>query len=278
MKQKLFCFIGLFGAFFLSCDEKPTSPERLLDRLDRLPGVEVAEKVPYYGFPRAFQIDFIQPVDHDNPGGPTFRQRAYLYHVDESAPMIFAPSGYSAGPQTLQEIAGYITANHLSVSHRYFDDAKPNPVDWQYLTVRQAAEDHHRIVSLLKTIYTGVWISRGASKSGQAALFHRRFYPDDVRATIAYVAPIFFRDLDMRIDEYIKTIGTEDCRNELLNFQRRCLEDRDSLLPYFQDYYESNGFSTYLTMGEIFEYTVFLPANVFRCNLKKLPGSNQLID
>ena len=70
-------------------------------------------------------------------------------------------------------------------------DARPGPTDWQYLNVEQAAEDHHLIVSHFKKIYPGEWISYGVSKNGMTALFHKRFYPEDVQATIAMVAPVW---------------------------------------------------------------------------------------
>jgi hypothetical protein len=71
----------------------PEPDADLLVRLNALPGV-VARKIdPFYGYPRAFELDITQPVDHDNPAGPTFTQRAYLSHVNDSTPMVFAASG-----------------------------------------------------------------------------------------------------------------------------------------------------------------------------------------
>ena len=44
-----------------------------------------------------------------------------------------------------------LQTNCLSVTHRYFPDARPSPAaDWQYLDIWQAAQDHHRIVQLFK--------------------------------------------------------------------------------------------------------------------------------
>ena len=80
----------------------------MLERLSALPGVQALEIQPYYGYPRAFQLDITQPVDHNNPGGPAFTQRAYLSHVVDSTPMVFAPSGYGTTPQSGQELAGIL--------------------------------------------------------------------------------------------------------------------------------------------------------------------------
>ena len=48
----------------LSCDN-PTEPVDILAQLRDLPGVTVTEIEPYYGYPRAFQLDITQPVNHD---------------------------------------------------------------------------------------------------------------------------------------------------------------------------------------------------------------------
>ncbi|MFX8766579.1 hypothetical protein ABTM49_20540, partial [Acinetobacter baumannii] len=66
----------------------------------------------------------------------------------------------------------------------------PNPVDWKQLTIKNAADDLHAIVSSLKRLYKGKWVATGASKGGQTSLFYKCYYPTDVDATVAYVAPI----------------------------------------------------------------------------------------
>ncbi len=213
----------------------------ILEKIRSLPGVTVVEIEPYYGYPRAFRIDITQPVDHNNPAGAQFTQRMYLSHVDESLPMVFAPSGYAATERSGQELAGILQTNCLNVTHRYFDGAKPDPIDWQYLTIRQAAADHHEIVTLFKTIYTGPWVSAGASKSGITPLLHKRFYPDDVKAVVAYVAPFIFGIEDERYVDYMASIGTAEERDRVHGFQGRLLENRDVLVDLFLAWFSENG-------------------------------------
>jgi len=170
----------------------------LLERLNALPGVTATEIPSHYGYPRQFALDITQPVDHDRPNGPTFTQRAYLSHADEDLPMVFGPNGYGATEESWEELAFILQCNGVYVTHRYFPGSRPQPTDWRYLDIRQAAADHHRIVVLLEAIYPGPWVSAGSSKSGMTALFHRRFWPDDVDATVAYVAPLMFDVEDER--------------------------------------------------------------------------------
>jgi hypothetical protein len=228
-----------------SCtDDAPLDPGPvgLLERLHALSGVVVAEIPPTQHTPRMFRLDITQPVNHADPNGPQFTQRAYLSHVDETMPMVFAPGGYSVSESSGQEIASLLGTNCLTVSHRFFGGARPDPMDWQYLTIEQAAADHHRIVELLKEIYTGTWLSAGVSKGGITALFHRRFFPDDVSATLAYVSPFKFSTADSRFADYLATRGSQECRDDMHRFQRAVLEHADSLLPRFSAWYPANGY------------------------------------
>lgn len=257
MFRKYFTYLVMVF-LILSCHRGPRETQLLdiLVKLRALPGITVTEIEPYYGYPRAFQIDLIQPVDHHNPGGWIFVQRMYLSHVDESMPMIFAPSGYASFPTSGQEIAGILGTNCLSVTHRYFEGSRPQPLDWEYLTVEQAAADHHRIVALFKRIYQGIWISSGRSKSGETVLHHRRFYPDDVQATIAYVAPIVLAPHDQRFPEFLETVGDRDCRDKLKRFQRALLENRESLIPLVEGYFQENELVVSMDINVVFEYAV----------------------
>jgi hypothetical protein len=176
------------------------------------------------------------------PAVSNFGRGMYLSHADESKPMVFAPSGYQVSEQSGQEIAGILQTNCLNVTHRYFDDAKPDPLDWQYLTIQQAAADHHRIVTIMKTIYTGPWISSGASKSGMTPLFHKYFYPDDISAVIAYVSPLMFSTSDERFPIYLASIGTGEDWTLIHDFQRRLLMNRDVLVDLFVKWFQDRGY------------------------------------
>ena len=70
------------------------------------------------------------------------------------------------------------------------------------------AADEHAIVTALKTIYTGPYLSTGASKGGMTAVFYRRFYPDDVVGTVPYVAPLSFAAPDERYAAFLDSVGT----------------------------------------------------------------------
>jgi len=248
----------------------------ILDRLNALPGVVAVEIEPYYGYPRAFRLDITQPVDHNRPNGPSFTQRAYLSHIADSIPMVFAPSGYGTTPESGQELAEILQANCLSVTHRYFPDARPVNPDWRYLDIWQAARDHHRIVTLFREIYRGKWVSTGASKGGKTAVFHRRFFPDDVDATVAYVAPFLLSPEDARFEPYLRTRGTPEEREAIYAFQRMLLEQKDRLLPSYEAWFEKNGYTFSLPPASAFEGSVIsYEWNFFqrhRFGVEEIPG------
>jgi hypothetical protein len=254
----------------------------LLDRLNALPGVAAREVEPYYGYPRAFELDITQPVDHDYPQGARFTQRAYLSHAGEELPMVFGTRGYGASRESGSELAGILQANGLYVVHRYFPDARPDPMDWEHLDIRQAASDHHRIVSLLKQLYAGPWVSTGGSKGGMTALFHRRFFPDDVDATVAYVAPLMFSLEDERFVPHVASLGAPEVREAIHGFQRRLLEHRDSLLWRFEAWFPANGWSLSIPAGSTFQGRVtgyewnFWQRNDFAHT--DIPGANEPYD
>jgi hypothetical protein len=218
--------------------------------------VTAREIAPHYGYPRAFELDVVQPVDHANPQGPTFTQRAYLSHAGEERPMVFGAYGYGATAESGEELAEILRGNGLYVTHRYFPGSRPDPPDWRHLDIREAAADHHHIVTLFKEIYPGAWVSAGASKSGMTALFHRRFHPSDVSATVAYVAPLMFAVNDERFLPWLEALGTREERTRLHAFQRRLLEHGDDLLPHFTAWFARNGYTLSLPPGPVFEGAV----------------------
>lgn len=250
------CLPWALAALACGSSTSRTEQDELLTRLRALPGVAVQEITPRYGYPRAFTLDITQPVDHGNPSGPSFTQRAYLSHLDERSPLVFGTYGYGATEQSGEELASLLRANGLYVTHRYFPGSRPQPTDWRFLDIRQAASDHHRVASLLKQVYAGPWVTAGASKSGMTALFHRRFFPGDVAATVAYVAPVMFELGDERFLPWVAGLGTPEGQRRIHDFQRSLLEDEEALLPAFEAWFSSRGLPLSVPAGPVFEEAV----------------------
>lgn len=205
-------------------------------------------------FEEAYEIFITQPVDHNNPDGQTFKQQVFISYKDKCAPVILNLEGYAADNR-VQELSRMLNANQITVEHRYFGESVPDPLDWQYLTIKQAADDHHKIVKLLKEYFDGDWISMGISKGGQTTYIHRYYYPDDVDVSVPYVAPLNFSRTDPRIHEFIsEKVSTEECREKVLNFQKTVLKNKDELIPLWEEEVKDHEYS--IGLKEAFEYSV----------------------
>jgi len=221
----------------------------LLEQLQALPGVTVTELAPRPDA-RQFSLLVTQPVDHAQSNGATFQQRVMLRVRGVDRPTALASTGYGLFGSTPRdnEISFLLAGNAITVEHRYYEGSVPSPADPRYLTIRQAAADHHRVVQLLRPIFTGAWISTGASKGGMTSIYHRRYYPDDVDATVAYVAPQSYTTNDPRYGLFLEQVGSAACRQRIIDTQRMFLDRRAELLPVFEAQAADFGF-TYDRVG-----------------------------
>ncbi len=204
----------------------------ILAKLKAIPGMTVQEKTSDLTGYRWFWLNYKQPVDHRDPSKGWFEQRVLLEHKSADRPMVEYTSGYNT-PETmfLSEPTGLVDGNQISVEYRYFTPSRPEPAKWTKDNIWQAATDEHRIVQALKTIYHGKWINTGASKGGMTATYHKRFYPNDVDGTVAYVAPNDVNNNeDSAYDKFFKKVGTDpQCRTDLESLQREMLKRRGEM-------------------------------------------------
>ena len=223
----------IFSSYYSSGQEEP-----LRVRLASIPGITYKAVECDTFFTEKYEIFIDQPVDHKDPSKGTFKQRFVLAHKGFDKPVVFVTEGYGGAyalrPRYIDELCVPLQANLVCVEHRYFGTSVPDPLDWKYLTIENAADDHHRIIELLKQIYRGKWISTGISKGGQTAMYHRYFFPDDVDATIGYVCPLNFSTEDLRVYDFLNQVGNVFCRMRIRNFQEMMLRRKAECLPVFE--------------------------------------------
>lgn len=215
--------------------------ERFLERLRAIEGMRVTP-MAIDPMRRWYSLELRQPVDHDDPGAGYFEQHMALLHRGEGEPVELRTAGYgreepeNADEDPDDELTRAFGANILFVEHRFFGTSKPagDALPWMQLTARQAAADHHRIVEALKPLYRGPWLEVGGSKGGRAALHHRRFYPDDVDAVVAYVAPNSLSTDDLRYSAFLDQVGDAECRAKIVSLQRALLARRAEVLPLLE--------------------------------------------
>ncbi|MFJ3948605.1 aminopeptidase [Streptomyces sp. Je 1-4] len=211
--------------------------EDIKDRILAIPGMSLVEEKPVDGY-RYFVLNYSQPVDHRHPSKGTFQQRLTLLHKSVDRPTVFFTSGYNVSTTpSRSEPTKIIDGNQVSMEYRYFTPSRPTPTDWKKLDIRQAANDQHRIFRALHRIYGKNWIDTGGSKGGMTATYYRRFFPDDMNGTVAYVAPNDVRnDADAAYDRFFRTVGTKECRTALTAIEREALLRRGEMVKRFQDW------------------------------------------
>ncbi len=216
-------------------------------------------------FTQKYVIELKQPLDHNNPKGKTFMQRIILCNRGLDKPVVFVTDGYWAdyakNPKYVNELCPILDANQVVLEHRFFAPSVPDTLEWKYLTAKQAAEDDHRVAVLLKNIYHGKWVATGISKGGQTAMIYRYFYPKDVTASVCYVAPLNFSITDRRINMFLDSVGTKQCRERIYSFQKELISHRTKYLPYFDSLAKKLGYTYHKIGGDdralqmmIFEY------------------------
>lgn len=274
-------FIGI--VLFLASYSTLLATE-LYDLLKSIPEVkEIKEIKASVGFKEAYQIMFWQALDHNNPNGDHFLQRVYVSHRDFSKPVVYETEGYSAEKNYIHELSKILEANQIRVEHRFFGASVPDSMQnkWMYLTIFQAANDHHCILEAFKKIYKSKWIATGISKGGQTAVYYRKYFPTDVDVTVGYVCPIAFSPEDPRAYDFFNTVGTKECREKVLNFQKLVLLNRDKIFPMFREAVIDKGYKYRVSLEAAFEYTVLEYAFSFwqwsdECNL--IPGKSASIN
>lgn len=234
------------------------SQNNLEDKLISLPGILSVERIqPGPEFSEAFKIFIEQPIDHKNPDGKKFSQKFYLSHRDYSLPMVIELDGYDIGFNRDNELASLLKCNKIVVEHRYFGESVPDSLDWNYLTIEQAANDHHKIIETMKEIYQNKWITTGISKGGQTTYIHKYYFPDDADVSVCYVAPLNLTEEDPRIYHFLDNVGTEECRDRMVQFQREVLKREDDIIPLFIKEAKDNGYTFSIGNNRfIFEYIV----------------------
>jgi len=246
-----FLFLSLLSVYFTGCSSRLD----LAEQLSRLPGCTVEEIPAADGYQRSFIIDIRQPLDHDKPHGEKFTQRVFLNHRSLGSPFVMHTSGYSVKPERPDELTNMLRGNLLYIPHRYYEYAVPEgEADYHYLTIEQAAADHHRINELFRRIYKVKFVSTGRSKGGMTAFFYKYLYPEDVDVTVSIVAPIIHTKNDPRITAFLHDDPAKtEIIEKMKRFQRTALLRRAELAERFEVYRKSSEYSFSIPFDEILE-------------------------
>ena len=255
MTKRKSIFLLLLWFFFFHVLSQEVS---VYDLLKEIPGAEVKKITPDSLYKAAWEVMISQPLDHKHKRKGHFKQRIWVSYLDSLQPVVFVTEGYSAGRNYVSELARLTHANQIIVEHRYFGKSVPDKLDWRYLTIQQAAADHHYIYTLFKKVWPGKWISTGISKGGQTTMYFKYFYPEDADICVPYVGPLNFAVVEPRIFTFLDTVGSDSCRARIHSYQMRMLKERKKIFPLFEKYAEEMGYTWKRVGGDsaAYEYSV----------------------
>lgn len=237
-------------------------------------------------FNETWEIMVRQPLDHSDTTLGYFLQRVFVADKMKEDPVVLITEGYGANyaamPRFINELSMILRSNQICIEHRYFGESWPEPLNWDYLTVQNAAADHHAITEMFKKYYTGKWINTGISKGGQTCVYHRTFYPEDVDVTVAYVAPLNFGVEDGRHEPFLKNVpGSAAQRKKIKEIQIELLKNREKLLPNLIEYANEKNYHFRIPMDAVFDYCVLeYPFALWQPGryIDKIPGKDAGID
>ena len=222
----------------------------LLQKLQQIKEISNIRELKVAPYNEYYEFWYEQPIDHNNPTKGSFKQRVLLGHRDFKAPMVAILEGYGIYSPAESELSQLFKTNQLTIEHRFFNNSKPaGETPWSDLTLKQAATDQHEIIQTLRQkVYPDTrWVSTGISKGGQTTVYHRYFYPQDVEVSVPYVAPINLEKVDPRLEKFLSKLGDtpenkhllegggKDIKWQIFDFQKRCFEDLDKLLPMLEE-------------------------------------------
>ncbi len=152
----------------------------------------------------------------------------------------------------------HYNANQLTIEHRYFNDSRPEEIDWNTLTIENAAKDQTNIINAIKnTLFPNTkFISTGISKGCQTTMAHRRYFPKDVDACVCYVGPLNYQREDPRIYKFLNTVGTEEDRNKIKAFQELCFQNREALLTLMKKEAQEKAMTWEFGINNAIDYTI----------------------
>lgn len=252
-----------FAALALACLCAVTAlqAQTLRARLEKLENVRKVEALQSKVFEEKYLCTFRQFIVPGEPAPGFFDQRVVVMHKGYDRPVVLITEGYGADyglrETFTHELSRMLDANVVLVEHRFFGPSTPQPRQWVYLKGEYAMADLHAVREALGTVYKGKWVATGASKGGQTALMFTTFYPNDVDATVSYVAPLCRAVEDGRHEPFLaRKAGTPQDRERILAFQKAVLERRDSIQPRFDAYCTEAGLRFTRPLEEILDYTV----------------------
>lgn len=263
MKITSYLYTFVLALVFASCSTQkvilPVAEKSNFEKLAQIKNVVKIEKhTAVSHFDENYEIWFEQPIDYADVSKGTFRQKVLLGFENDTLPVFVELQGYGIYTERSGELANHYQANQLTIEHRYFNNSRPETIAWNTLTVENAAKDQAHIISAIReAIYpTSKFITTGISKGCQTTMAHRRYFPENVDACVCYVGPLNYEREDPRVYEFLSTVGTQQERDKVYDFQELCFENRAALKQILENTATDRGYSWEFGIDKAMDYTI----------------------
>ncbi len=248
--------VFIFFIAFSACQNEPSTPQQIVKHLPAVDSMKIIKGDTAFNI--TYKLWFQQPLDHDNPEIGTFPQKVIYSHRGFDRPVVVVLEGYSLHSTGPSELCKLLDANQITIEHRFFDQSRPkDSIPWSYLTVKNAAADQHKIIQAFKPWYEQKWLTTGISKGGQTTIFHRSLYPNDVDVSVPYVAPLNYSATDERVQLFLDTVGTAECREKIHQFQIELFKRKKELMPMLKKETEKRNWEFKMGLDSAYDLAVF---------------------
>ncbi|MBO7598710.1 MAG: aminopeptidase, partial [Bacteroidales bacterium] len=256
--MKRFCLLFLLLAVGIAATAQDSD---FYKQLAALPGVSDITVLNSRFYKEKYQLFITQEVDHGNPAAGTFKQRVIVGLKGLDRPTVMVTEGYSADYATYsfyqEELSELMNANLVCCEHRYFRESTPDPCKWEYMTVANENDDLHNIRQTFGKVFTKKWVSTGISKGGSTCTYYRAAYPDDVDASVAYVAPISRALEDGRHEKFLnKKVGTKEDREKMKAVQLELMRRKPKLVNMLDTFCNNRNYHFNIPIDQVYDYEV----------------------
>jgi len=255
-KTNILFILFIFVISITSCQKVTVSPESIIKNIEAIDSFKVLNGDTT--FDATYELWFKQPLDPNNPDAGYFPQKVIYSHKGFDRPMVVVLEGYMLYGIGPSELCTLLDANQITIEHRFFDKSRPkDSISWRYLNIANAAADQHAIIQAFKEFYPKKWLTTGISKGGQTTIFHRSMYPNDVDVSVPYVAPVNYSATDERVQLFLDTVNTKECRDKIYQFQLELFKRKDQLFKLFKEEAKRKDWHFTMVLDSAYDLSVF---------------------
>lgn len=245
----------------LACIAAVAQDSEFLQKLKALPGVSDITAIRRGPYLEKYELYITQNLDANDPKAGTFKQRLVVGFRGFNKPTVMITGGYSADyalySYYTEELTEMLEANQVFCEYRYFSKSTPEPCNWDYMTVDNSLADLHNVRVTFGEILKGKWLSTGISKGGSTCTYYRTAYPDDVDASVAYVAPVSKALEDGRHEKFLnKTVGTKADREAMKSVMEELMNRKSRLVPMLDTFCVNRGLKFYIPIDQVYDFEV----------------------